>query len=98
MEIGILIVVVLIIILLIWSRFYINSNIKKAFDLVEKDNPISGTSLRETMRYCKSNKIECTLASSPQGDKYLLIQYNQKILTVQQKGSFRLGESLIYIQ
>ena len=97
MEIGILIVV-LIIIWLIWSRFYINSNIKKAFDLVAKDKPISGTSLRETMRYCKKSKIECTLATSPEGGKYLLIQYNQKIITVQQKGNFRLGESLIYIQ
>jgi len=97
MEIGLL-VIILIIIWLIWSRYYINSNIKKAFDLVTKDKPVSGTSLKETIRYCKSNKIECTLTTSPKGDKYLIVQYNEKVLTVQQKGNFRLGESLIYIQ
>jgi hypothetical protein len=93
MEIGISIIV-LIAIWLIWSRLKTNKDIKKAFELVEKDKPvILASALREVLGYCKRNNLEFSLVR-----EYIIVQYNQKIITIQQRGSFRLGDSLFFIQ
>ena len=93
MEIGILIIV-LITIWLIWSRVKTNKDIKKAFELVEKDKPIALLSaFREVLGYCKRNNLEFSLVN-----KIIIVEYNQKVITIEQRGDFRMGDSLIFIQ
>ena len=93
MEIGILIVA-LIVIWLIWSRLKTNKDIKKAFDTVNKENPVAiASAFREVSGYCKRNNLEHSLVRD-----YLIVEYNQKVITIQQRGDFRMGNSLFFIQ
>jgi len=93
MEIGILIIV-LISSWLIWSRVKTNKDIKKAFELVEQDKPVAlSSAIREVIRYCKSNNLEFSLVK-----EYVIVEYNQKVITIQQRGNFRMGDRLFYIQ
>lgn len=93
MEIA-LSIIVLITIWLIWSRVKTNKDIKQAFDLVKKDKPIAlSSALREVMGYCKRNNLEFSIVR-----EYIIVEYNQKVITIQQRGSFRMGDCLLFIQ
>ena len=94
MEIAISIIV-LIITWLVWSRYKTNNYIKEAFDFVEEDKPIIlATALREVIRYCQSNNLEHTFLKQ----EYLIVNYNQKVTTIQRRGNFRTGDCLFFIQ
>ena len=93
MEIGISIIA-LITVWLIWSRVKTNKDIKKAFELVEKDKPVAlASAFREVLGYCKRNNLEFSLVK-----EYIIVEYNQKVITIQQRGNFRMGDSLFFIQ
>lgn len=94
MEISISIVV-LIAAWLIWSRLKTNKDIRKAFDIVEKDKPVVlSSAFREVIGYCQRNNLEHSLVKQ----EYLIVEYNQKVITIQQRGDFRMGDSLFFIQ
>ncbi len=92
MEIGISIVV-LIIIWLAWSRYTVYRNIRKAFDSVEVNKPFSlSAPLREVVGYCYKHNLEFQPILSL---GYLIVEYNQKVITVKQEGSYRMGNSYL---
>lgn len=94
MEIGISIVV-LIAIWLFWSRLKTNKDIKKALNMVEKDKPVVlASALREVLGYCQRNNLEHTFLKQ----EYLIVEYNQKVITIQKRGDFRMGDSLFFMQ
>lgn len=92
MEI-ILSIVALISIWLIWSRLHTNKDIKRALETVEKEKPILSSAFREVIGYCKRNDLEHSFVKD-----YLIVEYDQKVVTIQQRGDFRLGNSLFFIQ
>jgi len=93
MEIA-LSIIALITIWLIWSRIKTNKDIKQALELVEKDKPVAlASAFREVMGYCKRNNLEFSIVR-----EYIIVEYNQKVITIQQRGNFRMGDCLLFIQ
>lgn len=91
----VILIVILIIIWLVWSRLKTNKDIKKAFDLVEKDNPVLlESAFREVIGYCKRNNLKYEIFRL----EFLTVEYNQKIITVQRRGNFRLGDCLFSVE
>jgi len=92
-----IIIISLIAIWLIWSRYFSNKLIKKGFELVSKDNPVRvDVALREVMGYCERNHLDYRYIKSQEA---IVIEMENEYggVTIWGDGNFRLGSCVFSV-